>query len=296
MSRHFEETKRYRYRQIFNKILLSYSVLMLILGLTFLFFIMGELILKGINGISFSSFIMDTPPPNQVGGVNNAIIGSCLIVGTAILFATPIGVITGIYLAEYGKKHRLSEWVRFINDLMLSAPSIVLGIFIYGIFVEKHEWIIYGQKMTLGGHFSGWAGSCALGLIALPIVIRTTENMLNLVPNSLREAAFALGMPYSKVILKITLKSAKSGILTGVLLAIARMTGEAAPLLYTALNNQFSNLNMSEPMATLPTTIYKFAMSPYENWQDLAWASALLITLSVLFLNILVKWLSRTKY
>jgi phosphate transport system permease protein len=228
-----------------------------------------------------SLFLQTTPPPGSAGGLANAIAGSVMIVGVATLIATPIGILAGIYLAEYGRSGLVARVTRFINDILLSAPSIVLGLFVYTVYVMKV------------GHFSGWAGSAALGLIAIPVVVRTTENMLQLVPASLREAAVALGAPMYKVILTVTLRAVRGGVMTGILLAVARMSGETAPLLFTALNNQFWSLDMNGPMANLPVVIFQFALSPYDDWKDLAWAGAFLITLTVLILNILARTLFR---
>jgi phosphate transport system permease protein len=218
-----------------------------------------------------------TRPPGAAGGLLNAIFGSVVIVGVATFVSTPIGILAGIYLAEFGKDGWLASVTRFINDILLSAPSIVIGLFVYTVYVAQV------------GHFSGWAGSAALALIAIPVVVRTTENMLHLVPSSLREAAIALGAPMWKVILMVTLKAVRGGVITGVLLAVARMSGETAPLLFTALNNQFWSVNMNQPMANLPVVIFQFAMSPFEDWKTLAWAGALLITLAVLAINILAR-------
>jgi phosphate transport system permease protein len=222
-----------------------------------------------------------TPPPGSAGGLLNAIYGSALIVLTATLVSTPIGILAGIYLAEYGRDGAFAEATRFVNDILLSAPSIVLGLFVYTVYVLQV------------GHFSGWSGSVALALIAIPVVVRTTENMLRLVPSSLREAAVALGAPMWKVILMVTLKAVRGGVITGVLLAVARMSGETAPLLFTALNNQFWSTDMNAPMANLPVVIFQFAMSPFDDWKTLAWAGALLITLTVLVLNILARTVFR---
>jgi phosphate transport system permease protein len=223
-------------------------------------------------------FIQNTPAPgSEGGGLANPIIGSLMIVGFATLVSTPIGILAGIYLSEYGKQSVIAEITRFVTDIMLSAPSIVIGLFVYAIMVAQM------------GHFSGWAGTCALSLIAVPVVLRTTENMLRLVPLTLREAAYALGAPRWKVALTVTLKAAKSGVITGILLALARISGETAPLLFTALNNQFFSSNMNSPMANLPVVIFQFAMSPYDNWVNLAWAAALIITFAVLGLNILAR-------
>jgi phosphate transport system permease protein len=225
-----------------------------------------------------------TPAPgSDGGGLINAIVGSLLMVGIATGVSTPIGILAGIYLAEYGEESRIAQLTRFVTDIMLSAPSIVIGLFIYSIYVAHIK------------HFSGWAGSFAIALIAIPVVVRTTDNMLNLVPGSLREAAFALGAPRWKVATMIRLRAVKAGVVTGVLLAVARIAGETAPLLFTALNNQFFSTNMNAPMANLPVVIYQFAMSPYDNWRSLAWGGALLITFSVLGLNILSRILSRQK-
>jgi len=224
-----------------------------------------------------------TPPPNEAGGIANAIYGSVLMVLLATLVGTPVGIMAGIYLAEYEPRSKLAALTRFVNDILLSAPSIVIGLFVYAVVVARFK------------SFSGWAGVIALALLVIPVVIRTTENMLQLVPASLREAAYALGTPRWKVITLITLRAARAGVVTGVLLAVARISGETAPLLFTALNNQFWSLNLSDPMASLPVTIFKFAMSPYENWQQLAWAGVFLITVTVLGLNVLARLLTRSK-
>ena len=234
--------------------------------------------------IEVLAFIKDTPAPgSEGGGLRNAIVGSLMIVSLSVLVSTPVGILAGIYLTEYGDKSKTAELTRFVTDIMLSAPSIVLGLFVYAVAVATV------------GHFSGYAGSMALSLIAIPVVMRTTENILRLVPGSLREAAFALGAPRWKVSVMVTLRAAKSGVMTGILLAIARISGETAPLLFTALNNQFFSTNMSAPMANLPVVIFQFAMSPYENWIQLAWGGALIITLAVLFLNIIARVLFREK-
>ncbi len=239
----------------------------------------------GIGGLALSTLIEMTPPPQaETGGLANAIFGSLLIVTLATLIGTPVGLLAGIYLAEYGRRRPLGRLTRFINDILLSAPSIVIGLFVYTVWVTRMH------------TFSGWAGVLALALIVIPVVIRTTENMLNLVPNALREAAYALGTPKWKVILTITLKSARAGVLTGILLAVARISGETAPLLFTALSNQFWSTDMSQPMSSLPVTIFKFAMSPYENWQKLAWAGVFLITLGVLLLNIIARVFLRNRH
>ena len=246
-------------------------------GMVFLLWILAVLFYRGFETISPALFTQSTPPPGSSGGLANAIFGSVLIVGVATFISTPIGILAGIYLAEYGKNGAIARLTRFINDILLSAPSIVIGLFIYTVYVARVQ------------HFSGWAGSFALALIAIPVVVRTTENMLQLVPSSLREAAVALGAPMWKVILMVTLKAVRGGVVTGILLAVARISGETAPLLFTALNNQFWNSNMDAPMANLPVVIFQFALSPYQEWQDLAWAGALLITLTVLVINILAR-------
>jgi phosphate transport system permease protein len=272
---------RYRRRVWLNRFNLAMSLAMMAVGMLFLLWILAVLFSNGIAALSPTLFTQTTPPPGSAGGLLNAIYGSLLIVGTATLVSTPIGVLAGIYLAEYGRTSWLAETTRFVNDILLSAPSIILGLFIYTVYVLR------------AGHFSGWAGAMALGLIAVPVVLRTTENMLRLVPNSLREAAIALGAPMWKVVLMVTLKSVRGGVITGVLLAVARISGETAPLLFTALNNQFFSTDMNGPMANLPVVIFQFAMSPFDDWKRLAWAAALLITLAVLVLNILARTVFR---
>jgi phosphate transport system permease protein len=272
-------------RKRINSIALALSLAAMAFGLVWLAWILIETIRLGIGGLSVAVFTEMTPPPQaETGGLANAIAGSALMVGLATLLGTPIGVLCGIYLAEYGQRTWLGRITQFINDILLSAPSIVIGLFIYAVVVAQFK------------SFSALAGVLALSLIVIPVVIRTTENMLALVPNSYREAAYALGTPKWKVILSITLKSARAGVVTGVLLALARIAGETAPLLFTALSNQFWTLKLTEPMASLPVTIFKFAMSPYENWRDLAWAGVFLITLGVLALNILARVLFRNKH
>jgi phosphate transport system permease protein len=253
------------------------SLLTMGFGMFFLLWILGVLFYEGFAALSPTLFTQTTPPPGSAGGLANAIFGSLIIVLVATFISTPIGILAGIYLAEFGKDGWVARATRFINDILLSAPSIVIGLFIYTIYV------------TQVNHFSGWAGSFALALIAIPVVVRTTENMLHLVPNSLREAAVALGAPMWKVILMVTLKAVRGGVVTGILLAVARMSGETAPLLFTALNNQFWSTDMNAPMANLPVVIFQFALSPYEDWKTLAWAGALLITLTVLVINILAR-------
>ena len=285
MSRTLIEQRQsaYAFRKWVNLFALAFSFGAMAFGVFWLFWILWETVVLGIGGFAVSTFTMMTPPPNETGGILNAIYGSLLIVGMATFIGTPIGMMAGIYLAEYDTKGWLAEITRFVNDILLSAPSIVVGLFVYAVVVARFK------------SFSGWAGVLALALLVIPVVIRTTENMLQLVPIGLREAAYALGTPKWKVILAITLRASRAGVLTGVLLAVARISGETAPLLFTALNNQFMTFNLSEPMATLPVTIFKFAMSPYNNWQDLAWAGVLLITMIVLGLNIVARVLTRSK-
>ena len=268
----------YRRRQLANAWGMATSMAAMALGLAVLVWILVVLFSNGLAAIDWNILTQDTPAPGtEGGGLRNAVLGSLMMVGLAAFVATPIGIFAGIYLTEYGDQSKTAELTRFVTDIMLSAPSIVIGLFVYAIAVA-----------TVGG-FSGYAGSLALTLIAVPVVMRTTENMLRLVPGSLREAAFALGAPRWKVSLSVTLRAAKSGVITGVLLSIARISGETAPLLFTALNNQFFNSDMSKPMANLPVVIFQFAMSPYDNWIRLAWGGALLITLAVLILNILAR-------
>jgi len=267
-----------------NKIGLALSTLAMVLGMLFLLWILSILFLKGFSAVSISMFTQSTPAPgSEGGGLANAIVGSIMLVGCCTLISTPIGVLAGLYLSEFGDRSRIASITRFVTDIMLSAPSIVIGLFVYALVVAQVR------------HFSGWAGTIALALIAIPVVVRTTENMLRLVPGSLREAAYALGAPKWKVAFKITLRAAQSGVMTGILLALARVSGETAPLLFTALNNQFFSTNMNAPMANLPVVIFQFAMSPYDNWVDLAWAAALLITFAVLGLNILARVVFREK-
>ncbi len=271
-------------RKRVNKVALALSLAAMAFGLFWLFWILFETVRLGIGGLSLSLFTEMTPPPqSEDGGLANAIFGSVTMVSLATLLGTPIGVLAGIYLAEYGQKTWLGSATRFINDILLSAPSIVVGLFIYSAVVAPMK------------GFSAFAGILALALIVIPVVIRTTENMLTLIPSGLREAAYALGTPKWKVILMVTLKAARAGVVTGVLLALARIAGETAPLLFTALSNQFWTSNLSQPMASLPVTIFKFALSPYENWQQLAWAGVFLITLGVLVLNILARIFFRTR-
>ncbi|EEB45271.1 phosphate ABC transporter, permease protein PstA [Providencia alcalifaciens DSM 30120] len=273
-----ERARRQAWRRQVNRMALFVSMLTMAFGLFWLVWILFSTVTKGIDGMSLNLFTEMTPPPNtEGGGLANAIVGSGLLILWATVIGTPLGILAGIYLAEYGRKSWLASVTRFINDILLSAPSIVVGLFVYTIVVAQMQ------------HFSGWAGVIALALLQIPIVIRTTENMLKLVPDSLREAAYALGTPKWKMILSITLKASVSGIITGILLAIARIAGETAPLLFTSLSNQFWSTDMNEPIANLPVTIFKFAMSPFSEWQELAWAGVLLITLCVLLLNIIAR-------
>ncbi|MDR3392071.1 MAG: phosphate ABC transporter permease PstA [Sulfuriferula sp.] len=267
----------YNRRRFINKFNLLIASLSMLLGLLALGWILFTLLDYGLHGVSINMFTKSTPPPGSVGGLQNAIVGSLLmsIVGTMI--GTPIGILAGTYLAEFGQRGWLAPATRFINDILLSAPSIVIGLFVYAAYVATAH------------HFSGWAGSLALALLVIPVVVRTTENMLNLVPNTLREAAAALGSPQWKIVTMVTWRASKAGMLTGILLAVARISGETAPLLFTALNNQFWSTNMNAPIANLPVVIFQMAMSPYDDWHDLAWAGALLITLTVLGLSILAR-------
>jgi phosphate transport system permease protein len=268
----------YRQRKLANRVGLTLSMGAMALGLAVLLWILAVLFYNGLTAMDLKLFTQDTPAPGtQGGGLRNAIVGSLMMLTLTVLVSTPVGILAGIYLAEYGDRSRTAELTRFVTDIMLSAPSIVLGLFVYAIAVATV------------GNFSGYAGSLALSLIAIPVVVRTTENMLRLVPGSLREAAFALGAPRWKVAILVSLRAARSGVITGLLLAVARISGETAPLLFTALNNQFFNTDMGKPMANLPVVIFQFAMSPYDNWIRLAWAGALLITLAVLLINIVAR-------
>jgi phosphate transport system permease protein len=273
----------YRKRLFINRFNLVASLGAMAFGMAFLLWILTQLVIAGFSALSPALFTQSTPPPGSAGGLANAIAGSAMIVAVATLVSTPIGVLAGIYLAEFGRDGWLAGATRFINDILLSAPSIVIGLFVYTVYV-MHV-----------GHFSGWAGSAALGLIAIPVVVRTTENMLHHVTASLREAAVALGAPMWKVILMVTLRAVRGGVITGMLLAVARISGETAPLLFTALNNQFASANMNQPMANLPVVIFQFAMSPFDDWKALAWAASLLITLAVLVLNILARTVFRQR-
>ncbi|MEK6218333.1 MULTISPECIES: phosphate ABC transporter permease PstA [unclassified Psychrobacter] len=269
----------YNKRRLTNKLGLGFAMSAMVFGLFWLSWILVTLFVEGFQGmVQLPIFTADTPPPMSAGGLRNAIVGSVMLAFSGLFIGAPIGLMTGIYLSEFSKGSMLGKVTRFLNDILLSAPSIVIGLFIYALMVK-------------GQSFSGWAGALALALIVIPVVVRTTENMLNLVPNSLREAAYALGTPKWKLVTQVTVKAARAGLTTGVLLAFARITGETAPLLFTALNNQYFSTDMGQPIANLPNTIYQFAMSPYDNWHTLAWAAALLITASVLVLNILARFI-----
>jgi phosphate transport system permease protein len=268
-------------RKLVNRIALALSLAAMAFGLFWLLWILFEVVRLGVGGLTPDLFTKMTPPPGSEGGLLNAIVGSLIMVGAASFLGTPVGMLAGVYLAEYGRRGWLGSATRFINDILLSAPSIVIGLFVYAVVVAPMK------------RFSGLAGVVALALIVVPVVVRTTENMLILVPNSLREAAFALGAQKWKVIVFVTARAARAGIVTGVLLAVARIAGETAPLLFTALSNQFWSLDLSEPMANLPVTIFKFALSPFNDWQRLAWAGVFLITLGVLLLNVLARILFR---
>ena len=271
----------YMRRRRINKIMLTLSMITLAFGLFWLFWIILTLLVKGAPALSFALFTEITPPPGQQGGLVNAIAGSVMMAAVGTLVGTPIGILAGTYLAEYGQRGWLAPATRFLNDVLLSAPSIIIGLFIYAVYVAQV------------GHYSGWAGGLALAILVIPVVVRTTDNMLLLVPNSLREATAALGCPKWRMIMMICYRAAKTGILTGILLAVARISGETAPLLFTALSNQFMSLNMNAPMANLPVVIFQYAASPFKDWNDLAWAGATLITLLVLGINIIARNLFR---
>lgn len=273
-------TPLYQRRRRRNALAMGLSLAATAFGLGWLALILGVLFWEGFSGLSLAVFTEMTPPPGADGGLLNPIVGSLLMTTLAVLIGTPIGILAGTYMAEYGRHDRLSHVVRFINDILLSAPSIVIGLFVYAVMVAPM------------GHFSGWAGAVALAVIVIPVVVRTTEDMLTLVPNSLREAAIALGTPRALVILRISYRAARAGMITGVLLAVARISGETAPLLFTALNNQFWSVNLNAPMPSLPVVIFQFALSPYKDWQKLAWTGALIITLSVLTLSIIARLLA----
>ena len=278
-----ERERRYMARKRVNRMALALSLAAMAFGVFWLVWILWSTVQLGLGGLNWAALSQMTPPPNETGGLLNAIWGSVAMVGLATFVGTPIGIMAGVYLVEYDPRGWLGAATRFVNDILLSAPSIVIGLFVYAVVVARFK------------HFSGWAGAIALALIVIPVVIRTTENMLLLVPHALREAAYALGTPKWKVILMITMRAARAGVITGVLLAVARISGETAPLLFTALNNQFFTAGLNDPMASLPVTIFKFAMSPYQNWQQLAWAGVFIITLAVLGLNILARVMTRNK-
>jgi phosphate transport system permease protein len=266
-----------------NAIAMGLSIAATVFGLAWLVVILGVLLWEGLSGLSLAVFTQMTPPPGSDGGLLNPIMGSLLMTGIAVAIGTPLGILAGTYMAEYGRYDKLTMVVRFINDILLSAPSIVIGLFVYEIMVARM------------GHFSGWAGAVALAVIVVPVVVRTTEDMLVLVPDTLREAAASIGLPRSLMIRRVAYRAARAGMVTGVLLAIARISGETAPLLFTALNNQFWSLNLNQPVASLPVVIFQFALSPYEDWQRLAWTGALIITFAVLALSIVARTLARRK-
>ena len=273
----------YQRRRFLNAFNLTASMLATAFGLFWLAWLLWTLLSHGLQWLSWDVFTMSTPPPGSAGGLKNAIVGSLMMTFMGVLIGAPIGVLAGTFLSEFGRGSRIAPVIRFVNDILLSAPSIIIGVFIYELVVVRM------------GHFSGWAGALALALIVIPLVVRTTEDMLRLVPDTMREAAAALGAPQWKVVTAIVYRAARAGILTGILLGIARVSGETAPLLFTALNNQFWSANLNQPIANLPVVIFQFAMSPYEDWQHLAWAGALLITLSILGLNILARTFLRTR-
>ncbi len=281
MSAIHPENWVYRRRRMVNRLMLSLSLAALVFGLFWLCWILSVLLIKGGGALSLTLLTESTPPPGQAGGLLNAILGSLVMVGVGTLIGTPVGILAGTYLAEYGQRGWLAPATRFLNDVLLSAPSIVIGLFIYAVYVSQV------------GHYSGWAGALALAILVIPVVVRTTDNMLMLVPNGLREACFALGCPKWRMIVLVSYRAARSGIITGILLAVARVAGETAPLLFTALNNQFMSFNMNKPLANLPVVIFQFAASPFKDWNTLAWAGATLITLAVLALNILARNLFR---
>jgi len=270
-------------RSILNKVMLTLSMAALVFGLFWLVWILAVLVMKGGGALSLTLFTEITPPPGQAGGLLNAIMGSFVMVGSGTLIGTPVGILAGTFLAEYGQRGWLAPATRFLNDVLLSAPSIVIGLFIYAVYVSQVK------------HYSGWAGSFALAILVIPVVVRTTDNMLLLVPNSLREACFALGCPKWRMITMVSYKAARAGIMTGILLAVARVAGETAPLLFTALNNQFMSFDMNKPLANLPVVIFQFAASPFSDWNTLAWAGATLITLAVLGINILARAMFQQK-
>jgi len=276
-------TPRYHRRRWRNRLATTLAIGAAAFGLTWLVLVLLVLVVKGVGGLSLAVFTEMTPPPGSAGGLLNPIVGSLLLTVLAVIFGTPLGILAGTYMAEYGRYSKLTFVVRFINDILLSAPSIVVGLFVYEIMVAQM------------GHFSAWAGAVALAMLVIPVVVRTTEDMLLLVPSTLREASSALGVPQWLVIRHVAYRAARAGMITGVLLAVARITGETAPLLFTALNDQFFSWNLNAPMASLPVVIFQFALSPYEDWQQLAWTGALLITIAVLGLSILARALSSKK-
>ncbi len=273
----------YKKRLFINRLALTLALAAMTFGMIFLLWILAVLFIKGIGGLNLEVFTQTTPPPGSVGGLLNAIFGSVVMVGIGTLIATPVGILAGIYLAEFGSRGWVAPTTRFVNDILLSAPSIIVGLFIYTIYVAQVK------------HFSAWAGAFALAIIAIPVVIRTTETMLMLVPSSMREAAAALGAPQWKIITMVALRAVSSGVITGILLALARISGETAPLLFTALNNQFWSSDLNAPMANLPVVIYQFALSPFENWVSLAWAGAMLITFTVLAINVITRVVFRQR-
>lgn len=278
------ESPIYRHRRLINRVFVAGAYAAMAFGLFWLGWILYTLLANGLGGLNANVFIADTPPPMAEGGLHNALLGSAMMVAAGLLIGTPIGLMCGIFLAEFGQRSKLAAATRFMNDLLLSAPSIVIGLFLYGLVVVQQ------------GHFSGWVGAIALSLLVIPIVVRITENMLRLVPDSLREAAYALGVPKYKLVGLVTLRAAKAGVLTGVLLSFARIAGETAPLMFTTLNNQFFSRDMNAPLANLPNVIYQFAMSPYENWHALAWTAALLIAFTVLAANAVARWLGSKQH
>jgi phosphate transport system permease protein len=273
-------TSLYSIRRRRNELAVGLAIAATLFGLSWLVLILGELLWKGFGGLSLAVFTQMTPPPGSKGGLLNPIAGSLILTAVAVLIGTPLGILAGTYMAEYGRYEKITTVVRFINDILLSAPSIVIGLFIYEVMVAQM------------GHFSGWAGAVALAVIVVPVVVRTTEDMLTLVPDTLREAAASIGLPRSLMIQKVAYRAARAGIITGVLLAVARISGETAPLLFTALNNQFWSLDMNAPVSSLPIVIFQFALSPYKDWQQLAWTGALIITLAVLALSVIARILS----
>jgi phosphate transport system permease protein len=277
------DVARYSARKRRNAVMMTISVAAAAFGLGWLLLILGALLWEGFSGLSWRVFVENTPPPGSAGGLANAIFGSLIMTALGVLIGTPLGILAGTHLAEYGRYELLTTVVRFINDILLSAPSIIVGLFIYEVLVVPM------------GHFSGLAGAVALAVIVVPVVVRTTEDMLTLVPDSLREAATALGLPRAHVIRYVAYRAARAGMVTGVLLAVARVSGETAPLLFTALNNQFASTNLNAPMPSLPVVIFQFALSPYKDWQELAWTGALIITFTVLALSIVARVLTASR-